>query len=425
MRDQQRAARRRDGRGPSNSAVCGGLIETTALLTRRRRAGQKHPGHDRCITFPRAEPRPDHSPGNWDASKIPILSFRMDKGPNSEPTRLGRDPSPFTERQVSSQQAHAPASCDDTATPELNQQRRGGTAIVLGLLGRGGRWVLTAALGAAIALGVARVLGDLGHKHVPIPAQLDAILAHAATEGLEPVYLREMDLQDTGATARLVVLRPQFDSHVVSRSDELRVYDTGHEQLQLAFAARPLPEPRGVPYHITLLALGSFDHTDREEAILTLDPEYADTQLPRPVALLWNLGTQRYELRALLSHSPSLARVRGFWAVTGPRLDRPINIRLADEGVIRNVGGAWAVAIARSRLATAYPVNKTCNACTGTWEFKTFCLNFASPGLGGYETGGFTNSGRRKHYLARISSSIVISSINRNLQAALRRGYCE
>lgn len=67
----------------------------------------------------------------------------------------------------------------------------------------GGRFVISAAAGAAIALLVARALGDLGAQPTTIPVQLDGILAAAARQRLEPVFLREIDLQGTGAQPRI------------------------------------------------------------------------------------------------------------------------------------------------------------------------------------------------------------------------------
>ncbi len=171
------------------------------------------------------------------------------------------------------------------------------------------------------------------------------------------------------------------------------------------------------------MGVGHFDSSDRNEAILTIDPEYVDGQLPRPVALLWNVANQRYELQALLSHNPALVPRHGAWAV-GDTVYRTISVRLAGGGAIHNVGGAPFLAIARSRIAAAYPVNKTCNGCSGTWQFKTYCIDFETPALSGEETNEYTKN-RAKNYLTFVSVNDEESSIGARLHEALRRGYCE
>jgi hypothetical protein len=197
---------------------------------------------------------------------------------------------------------------------------------------RGGGWIVTATLvaviGAVVTLVVVELNGDLGSHPASIPAQLNSILAEAARQGFEPVYLRELDLQGTGEVSRLVVLRPRIGSQYVGRSDELRVYRTANHELKLALKVRPLPRHGEVPYHMTLLGVGSFDRTDREEAIFTLDPEYADTREPRPVALLWNVAKQDYQVLSLLREVPRLVPLRGGWAEGLPRVAGPVNVPL-------------------------------------------------------------------------------------------------
>jgi len=288
---------------------------------------------------------------------------------------------------------------------------------------RASRWFVSAVLGAIVALGVADVAGYLGHRPASLPAQLNAVLVDAARQGLEPVYMRELDLQGTGEMTRLVVLRPRINSRYVDRSDELRVYRTTNQELRVAYVIRPYPLKDQPPYHLTLLGVGSFDRTDREEAIFTLDPEYADQALPRPFALLWNVARQNYEVRSLLREGPHLVPLHGFWATSTVRLDHPISVPLGGGLVLHGAGGAPYVALGRSRLAAAYSVSKTCNGCTGVWEFKTFCLNFDNHPYSEGEASEYSLTGRRRHHTALIKEPLT--GIPAHLNAALHRGYCE
>jgi hypothetical protein len=36
--------------------------------------------------------------------------------------------------------------------------------------------------------------------------------------------------------------------------------------------------------------------------------------------------------------------------------------------------------------AAAYPVNKICNGCSGTWQFKTYRVHFETPAFAGEYT---------------------------------------
>jgi hypothetical protein len=159
----------------------------------------------------------------------------MDTSNKNEPTFPRRESSSTKKSELPDHQVAAKPSDDDGAVKPIGLH-----PVLTGAfssLVRGGRWVVTAALGATIALGVARGLGDLGQKPIPIPAQLNRILADAARQGLEPVYMRELDLQGTGSMARLVVLRPRLGAEYVNRSDELRVYETVNQELKSAFVA--------------------------------------------------------------------------------------------------------------------------------------------------------------------------------------------
>ncbi len=222
---------------------------------------------------------------------------------------------------------------------------------------------------------------------------------------------------------KLVVLRPQFGSSHETRSNEVRLYEDRGETLRQVFAARPLPAPEGPPYAIKLVGIGRYDNTDREEAIFSLYAQYADSRYPRPIALLWDDAAQRYELRALLPHAASLIRPEGAWAVYAEKAYKPINIPLASGGQIANVGGVQGLMIRADRLAAGYEVKKTCNGCAGTWEFKTFCLNFRSPELSGSETDTPAYLTERRHHLAPIAQPGV--GVGRYLDAALHRGFCE
>ncbi len=294
-------------------------------------------------------------------------------------------------------------------------------AFVKRLLARSSRFVIGTVLVASISFVVGHFLGGfLGGNQKPIPGQLEAILHNAAQHGLEPVNLREVDLQGTGALTHLIVFRPQFSYGHRHASDELRLYKTEHNELRLTFAMQPTPLEHAVPYEIALIGVGSFDRTDRKEVILTLSPEYADGRLPRPVALLWSAGSQTYELRALLVQRPRLVPLRGYWAITAATLDRPVDIPLQGGGAIRHAGGAQEVMVASSRLAVAYPVEKTCHGCDGVWEFRTVCLDFRYPPSPEMPPEEPSTPARR--YRAYASDEAAMA---REMRAALHRGYCE
>jgi hypothetical protein len=247
---------------------------------------------------------------------------------------------------------------------------------------KGGRWILTTALGAAIALGVAALAGQLGHPE-SLAQQLDDILGDADRDRLEVIYNRELDLHGNGVPARILVLRPRIASSY-RRSDELRVYEQDDERLRLAFTLRPArvarrrtSPDRGLVYRINLVAAGKLDGSDRIEVALVLMPDYADTNLLRPFVLTWDASNQSYAVRALLRHPPRIPRSVGSWATGIRRLYRPVDVPLVGGTTLRRLGGAQRVAIRRGVLATAYTVRQSCNACRGTWGFETWCLNFS------------------------------------------------
>ncbi len=280
---------------------------------------------------------------------------------------------------------------------------------------------LGALLGALIALGVARALGDLGTKTEPIAGQLEAVFRQAAARGLEPVNQRDVDLTGTGDVEHLVIFRPQPKEGERPGSDELRIYDTDGNRLRLRYSLQPQLAKGVLPYEIKLLGSGPFDSTDRTEVIMSVAEEYADGRLPRPVALLWNAGTQHYELRPLLTYRPYLQPLRGYWAQAAAKLINPVNIALANGEIIRGAWAAQAVAAGRSHLAAAYPVDKGCHGCDGVWEFKTFCLNFRYLNYP-LETAPENPLEGRPRYRGFVRNE---SDLDRQLREALHRDYCE
>ncbi len=289
-------------------------------------------------------------------------------------------------------------------------------------------FVLSAVVGSVITLVVADAAGYLRGTTPALPEQLDAILATASEEGYEPTYIRDVDLRGTGESERLIVLRSPFTARYLTRgsrqSDEVRLYALRAGHWRLTYKARPQPFGGTIPYHIRIMGIGSFDSTDRQEAILRLDPEYADTELPRPVALLWNQGKQRFELWPLLQEAPRLSRLRGAWAEATPKAVRSMDIDLVGGSTISKVGSAPWLAVARSHLVAAYPVDKTCNGCAGTWEIKTFCINFQEPTFGFREEPYFGATGHEEHDLVYLPGHG--EGVQPALKAALQRPvYCE
>jgi hypothetical protein len=268
---------------------------------------------------------------------------------------------------------------------------------------------------------VAHAVGYLNPMPAPISTQVASILADAAKDHLEPVYEREIDLQGTGSTSKLVLLRPELLSpNAESRSDEIRLYQADGQRLHLVYAARPLPVGGEIGYEIKLLSVGSFDKTDRQEALFSLYAKYADEREPRPVALLWNDARQTYELQALLPHRATLIGPQGDWARgVVDRIYPPVTVSLAGGGAIHSVGAAQGLMFARSRLAAGYEVRKTCNACSGTWQFKSYCLNFRGVPELGYEA----PEPSAVPHLADLPASG--KGAGRYLVAALHRGFCE
>jgi hypothetical protein len=293
---------------------------------------------------------------------------------------------------------------------------------------RSALFVLSAAVGSVITLVVAAAAGYLGGTTPALPEQLNAILADASKQGLEPTYIRDVDLRGTGESERLLILRSPFTPQHLTRgsrkSDELRLYRLTAGHWHLAYRARPQPFRGAVPYHIRIIGIGSFDSTDRHEAILRLDPEYADTELPRPVALLWSQSKQGYELWPLLRETPRFPRLHGAWAEATPKLVKPMDIDLVSGLNISKAGSAPWLAVARSHLVAAYPVDKTCNGCAGIWEIKTFCINFQEPTFGFREQPAFSPTGREEHDLVHLPGHG--EGVHPALEAALRRtAYCE
>lgn len=291
----------------------------------------------------------------------------------------------------------------------------------------GGRWLvahgLGALIGALIALGVAAAIGDLGSKPGPIAGQLEAIYKAAALEGLEAVSQRKADLTGSGVAERIVVFRPEVSyTSGPRRSDELRIYSSKAGRLHLEYSLRALRRGNLPPYEIRLLGVGRFDSSDRVEIIMTLAEQYADGRTPRPVAVLWDAATQRYEPQALLTFRPYLKPLSGYWAQRSEELIEPVNMRLASGEVIKDVWAAQEVAVARQRLAAAYPVLKGCHACRGVWQFKTSCLNFRfrkAPYADQPESQPLATTPR---YRVSIRNE---ADMNRQLAAALHREYCE
>jgi hypothetical protein len=282
----------------------------------------------------------------------------------------------------------------------------------------------TAALGAAVALGVAWLIGQFRDDPPPIPSQLGDILRDAERDGLSVIYNREADLHGTGAKARLIVLRPQGEQAYTTRSDELRVYEEADDRLKLAFSFRPVSRVARaeVPYRLRFVATGRFDATDREQALLSLEPSYADTRLPRPIAVTWDLAEQAYDVQPLLRRRPSLPMARrGTFAASGRRLYKPIDIALANGEVLRKVGGTSDFRVRRSRIAAAYIVRQECNACVGVWEFKAWHLDFQDPRNAGFECERYDRRGRPKPLLMRVTNPVAI---RRGLRVALRGGPC-
>jgi hypothetical protein len=204
-----------------------------------------------------------------------------------------------------------------------------------------GRWIATnaasAALGAAIALGVAWAVGQLGSKPAPIPEQLDQVLTDAANQGLRVAYSREIDLRGTGRPARVLVFRPAL-RQLHKRSDELRVYEELDNRIRLVLTVRPLQQPDRGPHRINFVAAGQFDSTDRREAILTLERTSQESQLLRPVVLTWDVSEQAYTLRGLLRDRPPLQRPRaGTLAFYGWKEYQPIDVPLTGGTTLRRL----------------------------------------------------------------------------------------
>jgi hypothetical protein len=291
------------------------------------------------------------------------------------------------------------------------------------LAARSGLFLLSAAVGSIITIIIAHAWGYLG-KTAALPEQLNTILTDASKQGLEPTYIRDVDLRGTGETQRLVVLRARMDLRPQKRSDELRLYALLGQSWHLVYHARPLALNAFLPYTIKIMGIGSFDSTDREEAILRLEPNYADSELPRPVALLWSLSKQAYELRSLLPHAPELSHLRGALAEAGPQAFAPADVPLASGGRIASAGAAPWIAVTRSRLAAAYPLEKTCNGCSGLWEIKVFCINFQRPALAGLEALAVDSGGDIVRDRVRLPGHG--ETVEPKLQAVLRRPrYCD
>jgi hypothetical protein len=279
----------------------------------------------------------------------------------------------------------------------------------------------SALVGGLVALGIAWGVGVVGKGPGPIPRQLDAVLRDAAQQRLTVAYNRELDLRGTGEMARLLILRPTIAGGYTKRSDELRIYETDRDgtRLQLALRLQPLTKGKEVPFRINFVDFGRFGDGDRQQAIVRLDPSYADGRLPRPIAVEWDARYGRYRARGLLKRRVSLPPTHSVWALEARRLYRPTDIPLVDGSVLRQVGGANDVAVRRHRLVAAYVVRQDCNACTGTWEFKSWRLDFDEPQLSGYECRFYSQaSGRPERFFAKVRQ---LGDIARGLRVALQR----
>jgi len=203
----------------------------------------------------------------------------------------------------------------------------------------------------------------------------------------------------------------------------LRLYEVVDKKLKRVLTFQPVTRHQEVPYRIHFTTIGRFDNTDRTEVILSLEASYADTRVPRPIAIIWDASERAYVVRALLPKAPSLLRApRDSFAYYAQRLYRPIDIPLRGGGTLEDVGAAQEFAVRRSRLAAGYKVRQTCNACPGVWEFKTWGLNFQRPQFSGYDCGQrFDAAGKRQRLLVRVDSA---AAVRRGIRRALMNPLC-
>jgi hypothetical protein len=256
-----------------------------------------------------------------------------------------------------------------------------------------------ATIGFLVGLGLAWIIGLFQTSPQPIQVQLEDVLAQAARQHLRVVYNAAIDLKGNGSEARVLVFRGPYDRNgIVEGSDRLQVYESNGNHLVSVLTVRPLFRyGKSLLYNFNWRATGQFDETAETEVIFSLDPEYADTQLPHPVALVWDINAHAYVIRPLLPRLVSIPRAAPRTFAAGlQRAYRPINVPLEGGGTLTDVGGTQAFAMTRSRLAAAYIVQLQCNACKGgVYEIKTFGLDFQNPGSPSYECALRMLNGRR------------------------------
>lgn len=275
-----------------------------------------------------------------------------------------------------------------------------------------------------MTLALAAVVSQLIKGPPPISQQLGEVIREAARHGFRTQYNRELDLRGTGQTAHLLILRPTIARGYASRSDELRIYDEdpSGKHIRLALRIQPRSGPRDVQMRFNFVRVGRFGSSDQKQAILTLDPSYADGAVVRPIALVWKAIDDRYVLRSLLTEPIDLPRTPAGEVRPISKIYRPIDVRMVGGKVLRALGSTQDFRVERERMASAYVVSQGCNGCPGNWEFKAWSLDFDEPGNSGLECHFYAPSGRRQRLILRVRRP---ADAAQGLATALRRscGY--
>jgi hypothetical protein len=290
----------------------------------------------------------------------------------------------------------------EQVAPVPNEPGQGNERPESSVLRRLAGWLAHQVAGATIGVlvGAALVAWILAPDHPSFAEQLDHELQTASNHGFNVTVNRAMDLHGTGVNSRLIVLEPRETG--LPTSDEVRIYEEDDGDLRLRYSARPVAAEDTPGYRFRILGIGRYDASDREEIIGTLDQRFADGRPPHPVAVVWNVRRQRYEMLALLTRSPQIPRIHaGVWGATArDRYRRSEDVRLSSASTLHNLRGAETVRARRGVLVAGYIASSECNACGGTWMFVPWALDFQHKYLSGFQCA----LGRRQYRRARVNA---------------------